>query len=183
MQSKHRRGVRPRRNVVASATPTPDRALARLALRSLVHEVVSATAGVQPAEVGFSAYFDPKNIRRYTVVPPAELDGAWEAKCAKRLRAKLVGRTHPELLALLTLARVGRGALVTTVRALCTELAAAFPTPRATVVELTLTHATSLAGDVLAGYRRVRLGGEDRWLARTLDGATPVGGHEHADAA
>lgn len=181
MQPKHRHGVRSRRNAVALATPTHTRSLARITLRTLVHEVVSATARVQPAEVGFSAYFDPKNIRRYTIVPPAELDGGWEAKCARRLRAKLVGRTHAELLALLTLARIGRGALVTTVQVLHAELAQAFRTPRVALVELTLTHATSLAADVLAGYRRVRLGGEDRWLALTLDSdAAAVGERAHA---
>lgn len=182
MHSKHRRGVRARRKAVASATPSHDRALARIALRTLVHEVVSNAARVQPAEVGFSAYFDPRNIRRYTVVPPAELDGGWEAKCAKRLRAQLGGRSHAELLALLTLARIGRGALVTTVRALHAELAEAFDTPRAALVELTLSHATSLAANVLAGYRRVRLGGEDRWLALTLD-ADNAKVREHARAA
>ena len=62
----------------------------------------------------------------------------------------------------------GKGALVTTVRALYDDLGAVFRTPRAALVELTLTHATSLAADVLAGYRRVRLGGDDRWLALTL---------------
>lgn len=114
-------------------------------------------------------------------MPPAELDGAWEAKCAKRLRAKLVGRTQAELLALLTLARIGKGALVTTVPALYVELAETFRTRRAVLVELTLTHVTSLAADVLAGYRRVRLGGEDRGLALTLDSdAAAVGERTHA---
>jgi hypothetical protein len=179
MQSQHRRGVRSRRNVAVSVTPA--RALARFALRTLVHEVVSDTARVQPAEVGFSAYFDPRNIRRYTIVPPAELDGGWESKCAKRLRAKLVGRSHAELLALLTLARIGKGALVTTVPVLYAELVQAFRTRRAALVELTLSHATSLAADVLAGYRRVRLGGEEVWLARTIDsGEAPSRERAHA---
>lgn len=182
MQPKHRRGVRSSRAPHASVSPSSDRALARLALRTLVHEVVSNAARVQPAEVGFSAYFSPANIRRYTTVPLRELDGRWEAKCAKRLRAQLAGRSFPELLALLTLARIGRGALITTVPVLYTELAQAFLTPRAVLVELTLTHATSLAADVLAGYRRVCLGGEDRWFALTLDSdAAAVG--ERARAA
>jgi hypothetical protein len=36
-------------------------------------------------------------------------------------------------------------------------------------VELITTHATTLAPDVLAGYRRARLRGDDAWLAATLD--------------
>jgi hypothetical protein len=42
-------------------------------------------------------------------------------------------------------------------------------TSDAILTELTMTHATTLAPDVLAGFRRARLGGEDGWLAATLD--------------
>jgi hypothetical protein len=41
-------------------------------------------------------------------------------------------------------------------------------TSDAVLTELTMTHATMLAPDVLAGYRRARLDGEDAWLAATL---------------
>ncbi len=97
--------------------------------------------------------------------------------------AQLRGRSLPELLALLTLARIGWGALVTTVRTLHAELELTFRTPRAALKELTLTHAITLAPDILAGYRRVRLGGEAAWLARTLDTAARESAARYADAA
>lgn len=43
-------------------------------------------------------------------------------------------------------------------------------TSDAVLTELTMTHATTLAPDVLAGFRRARVGGEDAWLAARLDG-------------
>ena len=146
---------------------TPD----RRALRAFILAAINATARVQPAEFGENAYFDPKQIRRYTIVADELLEGEWEEKCAVRLADILGDHSHAALLVLLTLARVGRGALVTTIPALHRDLAGAFETSDAVLTELTMTHATTLAPDVLAGFRRARVGGEDAWLAATLDAA------------
>ena len=81
-------------------------------------------------------------------------------------RAMRTARRRCALRALvLTLARIGRGALVITIPALHGALAASFPTRDALLTKLTTTHAITLAPDLLAGYRRAGLGGEDRWLA------------------